>query len=106
MGQIKEPSEEDPISYMTQRSLYKHGDPRKKNWGSTPHKCTVWVLKSDPNTANVIYKCPNCDHEDQKQTPYSEPFAFECDGCGKTIKVPKLDKRLGKKKKKKKKTKK
>jgi len=36
------------------------------------------------------------------QFPYDEPFEFACDSCSKTIKVPKLDKRLGKKKAKKK----
>jgi|GEM_PF-2142200 len=103
MGKAKYPGDDDVISYMTQRSLYKHGDPRKKNWGKTEHFCKVWVFKDEPKTANVVYKCPNCDHDGEKQTPYEEPFAFECDGCGKTLKVPKLDKRLSKKKKKKKK---
>lgn len=101
-NKVRMPEENDALEYFTQRSIYKRGDPRKKNWGTTKHKVKVWVFKDEPNTANVTYVCPYCDNEGRKQEPYKEPFKFKCDECDKTIRVPKLDKRLKKKKKKKK----
>ena len=89
MSKVRMPKDEDVFEYFTQRSLYKWGDKRKKNWGSTPHKAKVWVFKDEPEIANVEYSCPNCEFKGSKQTPYEVDYSFECDGCKKILKVPK-----------------
>ena len=101
-NKIRNPKDDEVFAYFTKRSVYARGDSRKDNWGSTEHFVKVWVFSDEPNIANVEYSCPNCGHSEGRQFPYDEPFEFACDSCSKTIKVPKLDKRLGKKKAKKK----
>ncbi len=90
MSQLRYPDENDELLYFTQRSVYKRGDPKKKNWGTTDHKVKVWVFKEEPETANVEYSCPYCDYKGTKQVKWVRPFSFECDNCGKKIRVPKL----------------
>ncbi len=49
----------------------------------------VLVLKSD-NIARCEYICPNCGHYGYCEKEWRRPFSVKCDGCGKTIRVPKL----------------
>ena len=90
MNKIRQPTKNDKLNYFTQRSIYVRGDKRKKNWGSTEHKVKVWVFKDEPTIANVEYLCPYCNHKGAKQMPWEKPLIFNCDKCGKKIKVPKL----------------
>jgi len=59
-------------------------------------KLRVLVLKKDL-LARVEYVCPKCKKEGYSESAWKRPFSIKCEGCGKTINVPKLK---GKKEKK------
>lgn len=90
MGKIRLPEENDEFLYFTQRSIYRRGDERKKTYGTTKHKARVWVFKDEPETANIEYTCPYCDHKGSGQDKWVKPFKFSCEKCGKKIRIPKL----------------
>ncbi|MFA5406836.1 MAG: hypothetical protein WC307_05785 [Candidatus Nanoarchaeia archaeon] len=90
MNNIRTPKDDDKLVYFTQRFVYVRGDNRKSNWGETEHKIKVWVFKDEPDKANVDYSCPYCGKNGLIQLPWVKPLIFNCDSCGKKIKVPKL----------------
>ena len=90
MSKLRYPNENDKLQYFTQQSIYKRGDPKKKNWGSTDHKIKVWVFKEEPTVANVEYTCPYCEYKGSIQLEWVKPLIFNCENCGKKLKVPKL----------------
>jgi ribosomal protein S27E len=55
-------------------------------------------VKTDSDTLEGEYKCPECGNEGKINQIFKRPISVKCDKCGYTIKVPKLK---GKKKKKK-----
>ena len=57
-------------------------------------------VPKDSDTAQVRYKCPECQHTEMTEQPWKRPFSVKCAGCGATIKVPKLKDEIKKEKKK------
>jgi len=77
-------------SYVTNRTL-------KNKAGEDKGKLKAFV-KTGETLAQGDYVCPECSHEGKINQEFKRPFSLKCEGCGITLKVPKLK---GKKKKKK-----
>lgn len=74
MGQYK---------YITNRTLpNKAGEPGK---GFVKAR-----VPSDSDTAEVIYKCPECGHQERTSLPFKRPLSVRCSKCGSLMRLPKL----------------
>ncbi len=47
-------------------------------------------VPNDSDTAEVSYKCPECEHQENMKAPFTRPFNIRCSKCGTLMKLPKL----------------
>ena len=86
---IKENGVTSP-QYHTWRELEKDGE----------KKGEIRILVLD-NVARAEYLCPDCGHHGYIEREWKRPFNITCDGCGATIRVPRLKDQIKREKKKK-----
>jgi len=82
------------LEYITTRTL-------KNSKGLETGRVRVIKFKGNEN-AKVIYKCPECGFEEEKEEKWKKPFSFRCSKCNLLIRVPSLRaeiKRMRKKRK-------
>jgi len=80
------------FKYVTNRAI-------KNKEGEEVGRMKLFV-KKDSDIAEGEYTCPKCSHKGKIHDPWHRPFSKKCDGCGKTIKLPKLLKQFKNEKKK------
>jgi len=56
------------------------------------------LVRTDSNTAETDYKCPECLHEEHVNVEFLRPFSVTCSKCGFKINVPKLKDEMKKEK--------
>ncbi len=47
-------------------------------------------VPNDSDTAEVVYKCPECGHQESASLPFKRPFSVKCSKCGFLMRLPKL----------------
>ena len=63
---------------------------------------TGWIkvrVPNDSDTAEGMYKCPECEHQDKISQEFKRPFNLKCGKCGFLIRMPKLKDEIKKEKK-------
>lgn len=80
------------FKYITNRTL-------KNEAGEEKGKIRV-LVKTDSDTAEVDYVCPECLLSEHVEQEWKRPFSVKCSKCGLTIKIPKLKDEIKRDKKK------
>lgn len=57
--------------------------------GKYTGKVRILVIKGETK-ARVEYICPHCLNSSYMEKEWFKPFAFDCEKCGKTVKILKL----------------
>lgn len=57
------------------------------------------AVKADADVADVRYRCPECQHQEQRQQEWKRPFMVKCRSCGFVMRLPKLRNQMKKEKK-------
>lgn len=57
--------------------------------GKYTGKVRILVIKGETK-ARVEYICPHCLNSSYMETEWFKPFTFDCQKCGKTVKILKL----------------
>ncbi|MFH1445192.1 MAG: hypothetical protein ABIF08_01785 [Nanoarchaeota archaeon] len=60
-------------------------------------------VPNDSNTAEGMYKCPECENQEKVSQEFKRPFNIECSKCGFLIRMAKLKEEIKKEKAKEKK---
>ena len=81
--------------YITNRTLLNKAGEEKGN--------IAVLVPNDSDTAKVKYRCPECNHKEQKEQEFKRPFNVKCSGCGFLMRLAKLKDEVKKEKQKEKK---
>ena len=57
-------------------------------------------VPKESDTADVRYRCPECQHSELTKQEWKRPFSVKCSKCGLLIRVPRLKDEIKKDKKK------
>ncbi len=82
---LREPEDISEVKFFTRQVLTKRGS--KEPTGSV----FLWCYKNS-NEMQGKYTCPYCGHKGEVRGEFKVPFKFECEKCGKKIRVDKLRK--------------
>jgi len=78
------------FKYVTNRTLV------SKDGNEEAGRIKAFV-KSDSNSLEGEYKCPECGNEGSINQEFIRPISVKCEKCGHAMKLPKLKGKKGKK---------